>query len=51
MAAAAKPKYRYNCSLDWVNGNQPADEAAEFQQNRFRHHILTSIGYYGRYWR
>ena len=54
LAAAAKyGRYRFDSSLDWVNGKQPADAAdaeaaaAEaFQRNRFWSHIYGTGGRY-----
>jgi hypothetical protein len=47
LAAIAKPKYRYDCSMSWVSG--PDNNAAQdFLRARFHQHLH---GYYGRYWR
>jgi hypothetical protein len=54
LAAAAKSKYRYDSSLDWVSGpSDSADVLAEaarsYQNNRFFHHILSTGGYLRRW--
>ncbi len=47
-AAVLAAKRSYPSGLEWVNGNQsdPAAEAAEYQAEKFRQHVLVSSGYY-----
>jgi hypothetical protein len=47
LAAAAKPKYRYDSSLSWVS-NDSYNAAEEFQRQRFQNHIRFYGGYFRR---
>jgi hypothetical protein len=47
---AGRPRYRYDCSLDWVRGPDPdpSTAAEEFQRQRLGAHILATSGYFRR---
>jgi hypothetical protein len=52
-AIQEQSKYRYDTSLNFVNGpdGPDTDAAEEFQRARFEGHIRQHSGYYRQFWR